>query len=140
AVPTTAGTGSETNTWGVIDDHEAGRKYYVGHHSVIPRFSVLDPELTVGVPAAPTAAAGMDALAHALESLSSVRSNPYSDALNLQVAQIVFEYLPRAFRDGSDLDARGQLLPAAHMAGLAFGTTGVCVAHALGRATRARTR
>lgn len=138
AVPTTAGTGSETNAWGVIDDHQAGRKFYIGHRSVAPRVVLLDPELTLGLPPAPTASAGMDALTHALESLSSVRSNPYADGLNLQVVQMVAQYLPRAVSDGRDLEARSQLLLAANMAGRAFGTTGLGLAHALGHALSAR--
>jgi len=138
AVPTTAGTGSETNAWGVIDDHQAGRKFYIGHRSVVPRLVLLDPELTVELPAAPTASAGMDALTHALESLSSARSNPYADGLNVQVVRMVTLYLPRAVRDGRDLEARSQLLLAANMAGRAFGTTGLGLAHALGHALSAR--
>lgn len=138
AVPTTSGTGSETNAWGVIDDHQAGRKYYIGHRSVAPRVVLLDPELTVGLPPAPTASAGMDALTHALESLSSARRNPYADGLNLHVVRVVAQYLPRAVADGRDLEARSQLLLAANMAGRAFGTTGLGLAHALGHALSAR--
>jgi alcohol dehydrogenase len=138
AVPTTAGTGSETNAWGVIDDNEAGRKFYIGHESVAPRYVVLDPELTVGLPPKATASAGMDALCHALESLSSIRSNPYADGLNLQVVRMVSAYLPRAVADGKDLEARSQLLLAAYMAGLAFATTGLGMAHAVGHALSAR--
>ena len=138
AVPTTAGTGSETNAWGVIDDHQVGRKFYIGHRSVAPRVVLLDPELTLDLPPAPTASAGMDALTHALESLSSVRRNPYADGLNLQVVRMVAQYLPRAVSDGRDLEARSQLLLAANMAGRAFGTTGLGLAHALGHALSAR--
>jgi len=138
AVPTTAGTGSETNSWGVIDDHQSGRKFYIGHRSVAPRVVLLDPELTLELPPAPTASAGMDALTHALESLSSVRRNPYADGLNLQVVRMVAQYLPRAVTDGRDLEARSQLLLAANMAGRAFGSTGLGLAHALGHALSAR--
>jgi len=138
AVPTTSGTGSETNAWGVIDDQQAGRKFYIGHRSVAPRVVLLDPELTVKLPPAPTASAGMDALTHALESLSSVRSNPYADGLNLHVVRTVAQYLPRAVSNGRDLEARSQLLLAANMAGRAFGTTGLGLAHALGHALSAR--
>lgn len=138
ALPTTSGTGSETNAWGVIDDHEAGRKFYVGHRSVAPRLIILDPDLTRGLPPGPTAASGMDALTHALESLSSVRNNPYAEALNLQVVQMVTRYLRRAVEDGQDLEARSQLLLAAYLAGLAFATTGLGMAHGLGHALSAR--
>ncbi len=138
AVPTTSGTGSETNAWGVIDDHQSSRKFYIGHRSVAPRVVLLDPELTLGLPPAPTASAGMDALTHALESLSSVRRNPYADGLNLHVVRMVAQYLPRAVTNGHDLEARSQLLLAANMAGRAFGTTGLGLAHALGHALSAR--
>jgi alcohol dehydrogenase len=138
AIPTTAGTGAETNGFGVIDNHDTGRKYYVGHESVIPRAVILDPELTRGLPARQTAATGMDVLTHALESLSSVRSNPYADGINLQVVRMVFHHLPRATADGEDLEARSQLLLSAHIAGLAFATTGLGVAHGLAHALSAR--
>ncbi len=138
AIPTTAGTGAETNGFGVIDNHETARKFYVGHESVIPRAVILDPELTRGLPARQTAATGMDVLTHALESLSSVRSNPYADGINTQVVGMVFRYLPRATADGEDLEARSQLLLAAHIAGLAFATTGLGMAHGLAHALGAR--
>jgi alcohol dehydrogenase class IV len=137
AVPTTAGTGSETNGFGVIEDVKARRKFYVGHASVVPRISLLDPELTCGLPAGPTAASGIDVLTHALESLSSRRSNAYAEALNLQAVQMVTNYLPRAVQDGQDLEARAQMLLAAHMAGLAFATTGLGLCHAVGHALSA---
>jgi alcohol dehydrogenase len=137
AVPTTAGTGSETNGYGVIEDIAAGRKFYVGHSSVVPRVALLDPELTCGLPAGPTAATGMDVLTHALESLSSRRSNAYADGLNLQAVQMVSRYLPRAEQEGQDLEARAQMLLAAHMAGLAFATTGLGLCHAVGHALSA---
>ena len=138
AIPTTAGTGSETNGFGVIEDPEGGRKFYVGHESVSPTAVILDPQLTCGPPARQTAATGMDALTHALESLSSKRHNPYADALNLQVVTMVARYLPRAVADGQDLEARSQLLLAAQMTGLAFSTTGLGLAHAVAHGLSAR--
>jgi alcohol dehydrogenase len=138
AIPTTAGTGAETNGFGVIDNHETGRKFYVGHESVIPQAVILDPELTRGLPPRQTAATGMDVLTHALESLSSVRSNPYAAGINLQVVSMVFRYLPTATADGEDLEARSQLLLAAHIVGLAFATTGLGMAHGLAHALSAR--
>jgi alcohol dehydrogenase class IV len=139
AVPTTAGTGSETNAWGVIDDREAGRKFYVGHESVAPRAIILDPALTLGLRPSATAASGMDALVHALESLASRNTNPYSRCLALAAVQLVGASLERVVSDGSDLEARSQMLLAAHFAGLAFATTGLGLCHALGHAISART-
>jgi len=138
AVPTTAGTGAETNGFGVIGDPAARRKFYVGHESVAPRAAVLDPELTLGLPSGPTAATGMDALIHALESMSSRRANPYARGLGLEVVRMVTRWLPTAVADGLDLEARAQMLLAAHLAGLAFSTTGLGLCHAIGHALSAR--
>ncbi|NJC73667.1 iron-containing alcohol dehydrogenase [Planosporangium thailandense] len=132
AVPTTAGTGAETNAFGVVTDVASHRKFYVGHASALPRAAVLDPELTVGLPPGQTAATGMDALTHALESYSSVRANPWSDGIALQVIRIVSRHLPRAYRDGSDLEARAQMLLAAHMAGVGMAATGLGICHGIG--------
>jgi alcohol dehydrogenase class IV len=138
AVPTTAGTGAETNGFGVFDDPHSRRKFYVGNASVLPRATILDPRLTLGLPAGPTAATGMDVITHALESLSSRRANPYAHGLGLQALRMATRWLPVAFRDGGDLEARSQMLLAAHLAGLAFGTTGLGLCHAIGHALSAR--
>ena len=79
AIPTTAGTGAETNTYGVITDEAAGRKVYVGHPSLLPVWTILDPALTVGLPPGATAATGVDAMTHSLESLLSRNPNPFAD-------------------------------------------------------------
>jgi alcohol dehydrogenase class IV len=134
AVPTTAGTGSETNGFGVFADADTGRKIYLGNATVQPFAALLDPELTLGLPAAATGAAGMDALAHALESLCARSGNPYSAALAHGVARSVRRFLPRAVADGTDLEARGELLFAAHLAGHAQQTTGLGLAHGIAHA------
>lgn len=131
AVPTTAGTGAEVNAFGVITDVDAHRKFYVGHESALARAAVLDPELTIGLPAGATAATGFDALTHALESYLSVRANPYSDGIALQVISTVSTYLPRAVADGSDLEARSELLLASHVAGVGFSHTGLGLVHGI---------
>jgi alcohol dehydrogenase len=132
AVPTTAGTGAETNAFGVVTDVESHRKFYVGHASALPRAAVLDPALTVGLPPRQTAATGMDALTHALESYASLRANPWSDGIALQVIRMVSTYLPRAYDDGADIEARAQLLLAAHMAGVGMAATGLGICHGIG--------
>ena len=137
AIPTTAGTGSETNGFGVFADRETGRKIYLGNTTVQPFTALLDPELTVGLPGAATAAAGMDALSHALESLCARSGNPYSEALAHGVARTVQTYLPRAVADGTDIEARGQLLFASHLAGHAQQTTGLGLAHGIAHALSA---
>ena len=141
AIPTTAGTGAETNIFGVITDEATGRKTYIGHRSVMPRACVLDPELTLGLPAAATGATGIDAMTHSLESLLSRNPNPFAEAIALAVIRTVGEWLPRAVADGSDIEARSQMLVASHLAGLGQASgTGVGLVHALGHAIGARGR
>ena len=138
AVPTTAGTGAETNAFGVVTDAPAGRKFYVGHPSTLPAAAILDPDLTLGLPPAGTAATGMDALTHALESYLSVRANPWADGIALQVIRMVSAYLPRAVADGADREARSQMLLAAHLAGAAMASTGLGLCHAIGHSLGSR--
>jgi alcohol dehydrogenase len=138
AVPTTAGTGAETNAFGVVTDPRTHRKFYVGHATSMPAAAILDPELTVGLPSSQTAATGMDALTHALESYLSVNHNPWSDGIALQVIKMVASNLPQAYTDGTDLAARAQMLLAAHMAGVAMANTGLGIAHAIGHSLGGR--
>jgi alcohol dehydrogenase len=138
AVPTTAGTGAETNAFGVVTDPASRRKFYVGHASSLPVAAVLDPRLTVGLPPPATAATGLDALTHALESYLSVRANPWSDGIALQVIRMIAPHLPRAYADGHDLEARSQMLLAAHMAGIGMAATGLGLCHAIGHALGGR--
>ncbi|HSP95732.1 MAG TPA: bifunctional acetaldehyde-CoA/alcohol dehydrogenase [Candidatus Dormibacteraeota bacterium] len=138
AVPTTSGTGSEVTPFAVITDEERGRKVPLYDHSLIPDIAILDPELVRGLPPSVTADTGLDALTHALEAVVSVFASEYTDALALQAARLVFEYLPRAVRDGGDLEARTRLHNAACMAGLAFANAFVGVNHALAHSLGAR--
>jgi acetaldehyde dehydrogenase/alcohol dehydrogenase len=138
AVPTTSGTGSEVTPFAVITDDERGRKVPLYDHSLTPDIAVLDPDLVRGLPSSVTADTGFDALTHALEAVVSVFASEYTDALALQAARLVFEYLPRACRDGSDLEARAKMHNAACMAGLAFANAFVGVNHALAHALGAR--
>ncbi|PPF85607.1 NAD-dependent alcohol dehydrogenase [Subtercola sp. Z020] len=131
AVPTTSGTGAEVNAFGVVTDVIGHRKFYVGSNSALARAAVLDPDLTVGLPPRATAATGMDALTHALESYLSRQPNPYSDGIALQVISTVAEYLPRAVEDGADIEARSQLLLASHIAGVGFSHTGLGLVHGI---------
>jgi alcohol dehydrogenase class IV len=141
AIPTTAGTGAETNTYGVITDESVGRKGYVGHESVLPKVAILDPELTLALPPGPTAATGVDALTHSLESLLSRNPNPLAEAIALGTVRTIAAWLPRAVDDGSDLEARSRMLLAAHYAGVGQQTgTGVGAVHAIGHAIGTRGR
>jgi alcohol dehydrogenase len=139
AVPTTAGTGSEAHSFGVITNEERGRKEYIGHPSLLPVTTILDPGLTVGLPPTVTAATGIDAMTHSLESLLSRNPNPFAEAMALGVIRTVGRWLRRAVADGSDLEARSQMLMASHMAGVGQASgTGVGLDHALGHSIGAR--
>jgi alcohol dehydrogenase len=138
AVPTTAGTGAETNAFGVVTDPQTHRKFYVGHASTLPAAAILDPDLTVGLPPLATAATGMDALTHALESYLSIRANPWADGIALQVIRMIAGHLPRAHADGHDLEARSQMQLASHMAGIGMATTGLGLCHAIGHSLGGR--
>ena len=141
AIPTTAGTGSETNTYGVITDEAIGRKGYVGHPSVLPKIAILDPELTLELPPEVTAATGIDALTHSLESLLSKNPNPFAEAIALATCRTVAEWLPRAVEDGSSLEARSRMLLAAHYVGVGQQSgTGVGAVHAIAHAIGTRGR
>ncbi|HSL75561.1 MAG TPA: iron-containing alcohol dehydrogenase [Candidatus Limnocylindrales bacterium] len=139
AIPTTAGTGSEAHPFSVITHEEIGRKDYIGHPSLLPKTTILDPALTVGLPPAVTAATGVDAMTHALETLLSRNGNPFAEATAIGVIRTVHEWLPRAITDGSDLEARSQMLMGAHLAGVGQASgTGVGLVHALGHSLGTR--
>ncbi len=138
AIPTTAGTGSETNLVGVITDTEQNRKLYVAHPSVQPRIAVLDPKLTLGLPAFPTATCGFDVITHAIEAYTSRAANPYADGVALQALKMAWTHLPRAIADGADLEARSQMLLASAMAAIAFNVVGLGAAHGTGHPISAR--
>ncbi len=139
AVPTTSGTGAETNGFGVIEDTCACRKVYIGHPSVRPRIAVLDPELTLGLPSRVTAATGVDALVHGIESLAARGANPMSAAFAQHAVTLIGRWLPVAHRDGGDLEARAQLMFGAHLAGQALTISGLGLVHGIGHAITAHT-
>jgi alcohol dehydrogenase len=139
AVPTTSGTGAETNGFGVIEDPVRHRKVYIGHPSVKPRVALLDPELTLGLPAHVTAATGIDALVHGIESLASRGANAVSAAFATEAIARVARWLPAAHRDGTDLEARSQLMLGAHLAGQALTISGLGLVHGIGHSLTAHT-
>jgi alcohol dehydrogenase class IV len=134
AVPTTAGTGAETNGFGVLEDPESRQKVYCGDASVVPRVAVLDPELTHGLPARPTAATGVDALVHGIESLASRGRDPVSEAFAAEAVRRAWAWLPAAVADGADPRARAEMLVAAHLAGQALTRSGLGLVHGLAHA------
>ena len=120
AVPTTAGTGSEVGRAGVVTDEATHTKKVIFHPRMMPRISILDPELTVGMPPAVTAGTGMDAFAHGLEAYCGAAYHPLADGISLEAIRLVKENLPRAVRDGRDLEARAHMMAAAAMGATAF--------------------
>ena len=130
ALPTTAGTGSEVGRVSVITDTDARRKRLIFHPRILPSAVILDPELTVSLPAHLTAATGMDALSHNLEAYCSPQFHPMADGIALEGIRRVKQYLLRAIQDGQDLEARTQLLVASTMGATAF-QKGLGAMHAL---------
>jgi alcohol dehydrogenase class IV len=120
AIPTTAGTGSEVGRSSVITICEVGRKAILGAQPLMAEMAILDPELTVGLPEHLTASTGMDAMTHAVEALVCPVFHPICDAIALEAIRIVWHYLPRAYSDGADLEARGMMQIAASMGAIAF--------------------
>ncbi len=135
AVPTTAGTGSEVGRASVITDAEQHVKKIIFHPNMLPAQVILDPELTVGLPAPITAATGMDALSHNLEALCSPFYHPMAEGIAVEGVRLVQEYLPRVVADGGDIEARTQMLVCSSMGATAFqkGLGGMhALAHPLG--------
>lgn len=131
AVPTTAGTGSETTIAAVITDEESKRKYPINDFSLIPHFAVLDASLTLGLPQGLTATTGMDALTHAVEAFIG-KSTTKDTRLNaLNAAKLIIENITKVYDDGSNERARSHMLKASYMAGLAFTKSYVGYVHAI---------
>ena len=137
AIPTTSGTGSETNNWGVIDDPIRQCKFYVGDASTTPIAAILDPELTIGLPPRPTAGTGIDALTHAIESLTSKGRTPISAAYAHEAIKLISKALPIAVKEGTNVDARGDMLMGAHLAGLALTLSGLGLVHGIAHSVSA---
>lgn len=136
AIPTTSGTGSEVTSFSVLSDEAAGVKVPLADDAMLPEIAMLDPALTLTVPPQVTADTGMDVLTHAVEAYLSPAASDFTDALAEKAFSLVLEYLPRAYRNGQDLEAREKLHSASCMAGMAFNNAslGLChgMAHALG--------
>ncbi|MGQ0430059.1 MAG: iron-containing alcohol dehydrogenase [Gammaproteobacteria bacterium] len=120
AVPTTAGTGSEVGRASVITDLRDRTKKIIFHPKMMPGIVIADPELTLGLPPKVTAATGMDALSHCLEAYCAPFFHPLADGVAVEGMRLIHDYLPRAYRDGSDLEARSHMLVASAMGATAF--------------------
>ncbi len=137
AVPTTSGTGSEVTPFAVITDADTNAKYPIADYALTPNMAIIDTELVMKLPKGLTAISGIDALTHALEARVSVMSSDYNNALANEALKLIFDYLPRCYKNGAmDEDAREHMLNASAMAGMAFANAflGLChsMAHKLG--------
>lgn len=136
AIPTSSGTGSEVTSFAVITDQDTGVKYPLADYELMPNMSIVDVDNMMSQPKGLTSASGVDVLTHALEAYASVMASDYTDGLALKSMKNVFEYLPTAYNDGTDIEARSKMADASCMAGMAFNNAflGVChsMAHKLG--------
>ncbi|MCH5153830.1 MAG: bifunctional acetaldehyde-CoA/alcohol dehydrogenase [Clostridiales bacterium] len=136
AITTTAGTGSEVTPFAVITDEESGLKYPIADYELLPKMAICDPDLMMSIPKGLTANSGYDAMVHAIEAIASVMASEFTDGMAKEAIKIIFEYLPIAYKNGSDETARAKMAYAATMAGMAFANAflGVChsMAHKLG--------
>ena len=136
AIPTSSGTGSEVTPFAVITDQNTGVKYPLADYALLPNMAIVDTDNMMSQPKGLTSASGVDVLTHALEAYASIMATDYTDGLALKAMKNVFEYLPTAYNDGSNVEARQKMADASCMAGMAFANAflGVChsMAHKLG--------
>ncbi len=133
AVPTTAGTGSEVTIFTIITDTENDVKMLIGSPEMMPRVALVDPLLTMKMPRGITAATGLDALTHAIEAYVSVKAQPMSDVMALSAIRLLGEYLPQAWANPDNVEARSQTMLGAMQAGIAFSNASVNLVHGMSR-------
>jgi alcohol dehydrogenase class IV len=132
AVPTTAGTGSESTGAAVFHDTSVNRKIPVSHDELVPDVAILSPEFTLSMPPELTAGTGLDVLAHAMDAVIAPSGNDYTEPLALRAIEMVFRWLPKAYKTGDDRESRFRMILAANIAGIAFGMSGCHITHSLG--------
>ena len=131
AVPTSAGTGSEATPFAVITDESTNIKYPLADYELMPNMAIVDVDYHMTAPKGLTASSGIDAVSHALEAYASVMATDYTDGIALRALKNLFTYLPRAYQDGSDVEAREKVANAATMAGMAFANAFLGVMHSM---------
>lgn len=132
-IPTTAGSGSEATKYYCVTESSTDTKKLITDEKVIPRLAVIDSTLSVTAPKSITAATGMDALTHAVEAFTSQKATPYTDMFALSAIKRVFEYLPRAYENGEDIEARTEMAFAAYQAGVCINNASVTLVHGMSR-------
>jgi len=133
AIPTTAGTGSETTIFTIITDTTKNVKMLIGSPFLMPAAALVDPLLTLKMPRGITAATGLDALVHAIEAYVSIKAQPMSDVMALSAIRLLSEFLPRAWANPDSIEARTQTMLGAMQAGIAFSNASVALVHGMSR-------
>lgn len=131
AIPSTSGTASEITAFSVITDTEKKIKYPIVSLEIIPDIAIIDPEIPATMPANITANTGMDVLTHAIEAFVSTNATSYTDAMALDAIMMVFDYLPKAYQEGDNMEAREKMHNASAMAGMAFSNASLGIVHSL---------
>ena len=131
AISSTSGTATEVTAFSIITDYQKGIKYPIADFEITPDVAIVDPDLAETMPKKLVAHTGMDAMTHAIEAYVSMMASDYTDGLALKAIKLVFEYLPRAYKDGSDVEARQHMANASCMAGMAFANAFLGVNHSL---------
>lgn len=132
AVPTSSGTGSEVTPFAVITDDSTNVKYPLADYELLPNMAIVDTDLMMSAPKGLTSVSGMDALVHSIEAYVSMMHTEITDGLALEAIKIIFEYLPRAYENGNDVEAREKMAHAATIAGMAFANAFLGICHSMG--------
>jgi len=131
AIPTSSGTGSEVTPFAIITDKETGIKWPLADYELMPNMAIVDTDNMMSAPKSLTCASGIDVMTHAIEAYVSVMASDYTDSLALKAIKLVFDYLPRAYKDGSDVEARDHMANASCLAGMAFANAFLGLNHSM---------
>ena len=131
AIPTSSGTGSEVTPFAIITDQDTGVKWPLADYELMPDMAIVDTDNMMSQPRGLTCASGIDVMTHAIEAYVSIMASDYTDSLALKAIKLVFDYLPRAYKNGNDVEARDHMANASCMAGMAFANAFLGINHSL---------